>query len=89
MKCNSCQQTEATVIFTRVAGDEKHTLHLCQTCAAKEADQVREQMLDIIRVVPASIIAAANAALPVPGTSVVTPCQEVGVSSASQVAWPS
>ena len=42
MKCNSCQQTEATVIFTRVAGDEKHTLHLCQTCAAKEADQVRE-----------------------------------------------
>ncbi len=42
MKCNSCQQTEATVIFTRVAGDEKHTLHLCQTCVAKEADQVRE-----------------------------------------------
>jgi hypothetical protein len=38
-----------------------------------EADKVREQMLDIIRVVPASIIAAANAALPVPGTSMVTP----------------
>ena len=39
MKCNACQQIEATVIFTKVAGDEKETLHLCPTCAAKEADQ--------------------------------------------------
>ncbi len=43
MKCDSCQQIEATIIFTSVAGDEKKTLHLCPACAAKEADkQARE-----------------------------------------------
>ena len=39
MKCEVCQQSEATIIFTRVAGDQKKSLHLCSTCAAKEADQ--------------------------------------------------
>jgi len=38
-----------------------------------ERDKVREQMLDIIRVFPASLIAAANAALPLPGSSMATP----------------
>jgi len=60
------ESKEAMALVHRaVASDEKLT--------GAEADKVREQMLDIIRVVPASIIAAANAALPIPGTSVVTP----------------
>jgi len=60
------ESAEAMKLVRRaIASDQKLT--------GAEADQVREQMLDIIRVVPASIIAAANAALPVPGTSVVTP----------------
>ena len=39
MKCEVCQQSEATIIFTRVAGDHKKSLHLCSTCAGKEADR--------------------------------------------------
>jgi hypothetical protein len=41
--------------------------------APEEAALVRGQLLDLLRVVPAGFIAAANWALPVPGTSVVTP----------------
>ncbi len=37
MKCEVCQQSEATIIFTRVAGDQKKSLQLCSVCAAKEA----------------------------------------------------
>ena len=43
MKCNYCQQIEATVLFTKVAGDEKQTLHLCPACAAKEAGQQKRE----------------------------------------------
>jgi hypothetical protein len=39
----------------------------------EEADMVRDQMWDLVRIVPASIIAVANAALPVPGTGLLTP----------------
>ena len=39
MKCEVCQQSEATIIFTRVAGDHKKSLNLCSTCAGKEADR--------------------------------------------------
>jgi hypothetical protein len=39
----------------------------------EERDTVRAQMLDLVRVVPAGVIAMANSALPVPGTSVFTP----------------
>jgi len=42
MKCNSCQQAEGTVKVLKIAGNDKCWLHLCQTCAGKEADQVRE-----------------------------------------------
>jgi len=44
-----------------------------QDLSAADRDKVRAQMLDLMRVVPAGLIAAANAALPVPGTSAVTP----------------
>ena len=60
------ESAEAMALVRRaIASDKK--------LSGAEADKVREQMLDIIRVFPASLIAAANAALPVPGTSVVTP----------------
>jgi hypothetical protein len=39
----------------------------------EERAQVREQMLDLVRLFPAGLIAALNGALPVPGTSVFTP----------------
>lgn len=38
-----------------------------------ETDKVRAQMLDLLRVVPAGVIAMANSALPVPGTGLFTP----------------
>lgn len=38
-----------------------------------ERDAVRSQLLDLMKVVPAGLIAAVNAALPMPGTSVFTP----------------
>ncbi len=39
----------------------------------EEAAQVREQLADVFRLVPASIIAATNGTLPIPGTSLLTP----------------
>ena len=41
--------------------------------SAEERDTIRSQMLDMVRVVPAGMIAMANSALPVPGTSMFTP----------------
>lgn len=38
-----------------------------------EREQVREQLLDLVRLFPAGLIAALNTTLPVPGTSVFTP----------------
>lgn len=39
----------------------------------EEADTIRSQLLDILRVFPAGIIAVGNAALPIPGTGIFTP----------------
>jgi hypothetical protein len=39
----------------------------------EEVDKIRSQMLDVLRVVPAGIIAVANSALPIPGTGLFTP----------------
>jgi len=39
----------------------------------EESAQVREQLGDMFRMVPASIIAATNGTLPIPGTSLLTP----------------
>ncbi len=39
----------------------------------EEADKIKAQLLDFVKVVPAGVFAAANAALPIPGTSVFTP----------------
>ena len=38
-----------------------------------EKNEVREQLSDLFRLVPAGLIAAANAVLPIPGTSMLTP----------------
>ena len=43
------------------------------TVTARERDHVKSQLLDVFRAVPASALAAANAALPIPGTSLATP----------------
>jgi len=40
---------------------------------AEDRDKLRSQLLDLIRAVPAAIVAAANAALPIPCTSLATP----------------
>lgn len=39
----------------------------------EEVDKIRSQMLDVLRVVPAGIIAVANSAFPIPGTGLFTP----------------
>ncbi|MCH2108768.1 MAG: hypothetical protein MK135_05530 [Polyangiaceae bacterium] len=39
----------------------------------EERDKVRAQLLDVVKVFPAGLIAAANSALPVPGTGLLTP----------------
>jgi len=41
--------------------------------SAEERDKVRAQMVDLVKVFPAGIIAAANSAFPVPGTGMFTP----------------
>ena len=37
MICESCKQEEAKILLTRIAADQKQALHLCPTCAAREA----------------------------------------------------
>jgi len=39
----------------------------------EERDKVRSQVLDLVRVFPAGVIAAANSAFPIPGTGLFTP----------------
>jgi len=35
VKCESCQQREATVLYVRIADDQKQAMHLCEACMAK------------------------------------------------------
>lgn len=44
-----------------------------QPLTPAQTDAVRNQLLDLLRVVPAGLIAFANSALPVPGTGLLTP----------------
>jgi len=44
-----------------------------RSLSAEERETIRAQMIDLVRVVPAGVIAIANSALPVPGTSLFTP----------------
>lgn len=53
------------LIATRVKGERE--------LSDEERAKVREQLMDLVRVFPAGLIAAANSALPFPGTSVLTP----------------
>jgi hypothetical protein len=39
----------------------------------EERDKVRSQLVDLFKVVPATMVAVTNAVLPLPGTSMVTP----------------
>ena len=41
--------------------------------AAEEADKVKAQLIDVVKIVPAGVFAAANFALPIPGTAILTP----------------
>jgi hypothetical protein len=41
--------------------------------SAEERDKVRAQLVDLVKVFPAGLIAAANSAFPVPGTGMFTP----------------
>ena len=44
-----------------------------RTLSPEERDKVRSQVLDLVRIFPAGIIAAANSAFPIPGTGLFTP----------------
>ncbi len=50
-----------------------HKLRSGEELTPAQRDAVRSQLLDALRVVPASMLLAANWTLPVPGTSVLTP----------------
>lgn len=39
MKCDSCHEREATIVFTTVWGDEKQTRNLCPVCAKSESER--------------------------------------------------
>ncbi|MEM6296972.1 MAG: hypothetical protein AAGA54_37250 [Myxococcota bacterium] len=52
------------IIAARVQGGE---------VSAADRDKVRAQLLDMVKVFPAGLIAAANSAFPVPGTGLFTP----------------
>ena len=54
-----------TLLRTRVRGERELT--------EEERAVVREQMMDLVRLFPAGLIAAVNTSLPIPGTSVFTP----------------
>ncbi|MCH9685244.1 MAG: hypothetical protein K0V04_27660 [Deltaproteobacteria bacterium] len=41
--------------------------------SAEQRDKIRDQLVDLVKVFPAGIIAAANSAFPVPGTGMFTP----------------
>lgn len=53
-----------SIIVTRVRGEE---------ISAADRDRVRAQLMDLVRVFPAGLIAAANSAFPIPGTGIFTP----------------
>lgn len=53
------------LITRRVRGEQR--------LSPEEVDKIRSQMLDLLRVFPAGIIAVGNAALPIPGTGIFTP----------------
>lgn len=52
------------IIVTRARGGE---------VSPADADKVRAQLLDLVRMFPAGLIAAANSAFPIPGTGIFTP----------------
>jgi protein arginine kinase activator len=39
MICDICNENEATIEFTAVAGNEKKTLHLCPQCSRQESEK--------------------------------------------------
>lgn len=55
----------ATLLKRRIASGE--------SLSPEEQDQVRNQLLDVFRIVPAGVLAAVNWSLPIPGTSWFTP----------------
>jgi hypothetical protein len=60
------ESREAMALITaRLSGERE--------LAPDEVDKIRAQMLDLVRVFPAGLIAAANSAFPVPGTGLFTP----------------
>ncbi len=54
-----------SLIGARVRGERSLT--------AEERDKIRSQLMDLVRVFPAGLIAAVNTAIPMPGTSWFTP----------------
>ena len=53
-----------SIIMARMRGDD---------VTAADRDKVRAQMMDLVKLFPAGLIAAANSAFPVPGTGLFTP----------------
>ncbi len=57
----------------QLAGLLKRRIASGESLSPEEQDQVRSQLLDVFRIVPAGVLAAVNWSLPIPGTSWFTP----------------
>jgi protein arginine kinase activator len=42
MKCDNCNEREATVHYTEIEGAEKHEIHLCEECYRRKAVPVQK-----------------------------------------------
>jgi len=60
------ESKEAAAILGRVVSSSEEV-------SLEDRDKLKTQMLDLLRAVPAGLLAAANAALPIPCTSLATP----------------
>ncbi len=66
VQCELDESDEAIELISRQVRDD-------QELSPAERDRVREQVLDVMRAVPAGLFAVVNTALPIPATGLLTP----------------
>jgi len=66
VQCEFDESGEAIELISRQVRDD-------QELSPAQRDRVREQVLDLMRAVPAGLFAVVNAALPIPATGLLTP----------------
>ena len=49
MKCENCNEREATVHYTEIEGSEKKEIHLCEECYRQKAAPVQKRAAGVAR----------------------------------------